>query len=106
MLIDLRSDTITRPGKEMLQAMFTANVGDDVFGDDPMVNDLQARVADYFGMEAALFFPSGTMANQVAIKTHTSPGDEIICDSTAHVYRYEGGGTAFHSGASVRLLNG
>ena len=106
MLIDLRSDTVTRPTPGMLETMFTAKVGDDVFGDDPAINQLQQLTADHFGMEAGLFFPSGTMANQVAIKTHTQPGDEIICDQTAHVYRYEGGGIAFHSGASVRLLFG
>lgn len=106
MLIDLRSDTVTRPTAAMKEAMFIAKVGDDVFGDDPAINELQNLTADYFGMEAGLFFPSGTMANQVAIKTHTQPGDEIICDQTSHVYRYEGGGIAFHSGASVRLLFG
>ncbi|MFM9944716.1 MAG: threonine aldolase family protein [Bacteroidia bacterium] len=106
MPIDLRSDTITRPTPAMIEVMFKAKVGDDVFGDDPAVNKLQQLTADYFGMEAGLFFPSGTMANQVAIKTHTQPGDEIICDQTSHVYRYEGGGIAFHSGASVRLLFG
>lgn len=106
MLIDLRSDTVTRPTAAMIEAMFSAKVGDDVFGDDPSINELQQLTADYFGMEAGLFFPSGTMANQVAIKTHTQPGDEIICDQTAHVYRYEGGGIAFNSGASVRLLFG
>jgi len=106
MIIDLRSDTVTRPTPEMLQAMMTAHVGDDVFGDDPSINNLQQKTAEFFGMEAGLFFPSGTMANQIAIKTHTLPGDEVICDQTAHVYRYEGGGIAFNSGASVRLLNG
>lgn len=106
MILDLRSDTVTRPTEAMLKAMFEARVGDDVFGDDPTVNHLQERVAAYFGMEAALFFPSGTMANQIAIKCHTQPGDEVICDYTAHVYRYEGGGIAANSGASVRLLNG
>ena len=106
MLIDLRSDTVTRPTAAMKEAMFNAKVGDDVFGDDPAINELQQLTADFFGMEAGLFFPSGTMANQVAIKTHTQPGDEIICDQTAHVYRYEGGGIAFNSGASVRLLFG
>lgn len=106
MLIDLRSDTVTRPNEAMKEAMFNVQVGDDVFGDDPTINELQQLTADYFGMEASLFFPSGTMANQVAIKTHTQPGDEIICDQTAHVYRYEGGGIAFNSGASVRLLFG
>ncbi len=106
MRIDLRSDTVTKPTKEMAEAMFMANVGDDVYGDDPAVNELQALTAAYFGMEDGLFFPSGTMANQVAIKNHTQPGDEIICDQTAHIYRYEGGGIAFNSGASVRLLYG
>jgi len=106
MLIDLRSDTVTKPSSEMLEAMMQAEVGDDVFGDDPEINRLQQDTANYFGMEAGLFFPSGTMANQVAIKTHTQPGDEVICDSTAHVYRYEGGGIATNSGASVRLLQG
>lgn len=106
MLIDLRSDTVTRPTAAMKEAMFSAKVGDDVFGDDPAINELQQLTAEYFGMESGLFFPSGTMANQVAIKTHTQPGDEIICDQTSHVYRYEGGGIAFHSGASVRLLFG
>jgi threonine aldolase len=100
MFIDLRSDTVTKPSEEMLNAMMQAKVGDDVFGDDPEINQLQQNTANYFGMEAGLFFPSGTMANQVAIKTHTQPGDEVICDSTAHVYRYEGGGIATNSGAS------
>jgi threonine aldolase len=106
MLIDLRSDTVTKPTPEMLQAMFSAKVGNDVFGDDPTVNLLQEKVASYFGMESALFFPSGTMANQIAIKTHTQPGDELICDFTSHVYRYEGGGIAANSGVSARLLQG
>jgi len=106
MIIDLRSDTVTKPSPAMIEAMFQASVGDDVFGDDPSINLLQQTTALYFGMEEGLFFPSGTMANQVAIKTHTLPGEEIICDQTAHVYRYEGGGIAFHSGCSVRLLNG
>ncbi|MBS3914817.1 MAG: aminotransferase class I/II-fold pyridoxal phosphate-dependent enzyme [Bacteroidetes bacterium] len=106
MRVDLRSDTVTKPTEGMLHAMFASKVGDDVFGDDPSVNALQQQVASLFGKEAALFFPSGTMANQVAIKTHVQPGDEIICDQTAHVYRSEGGGIAATSGASVRLLNG
>lgn len=106
MFIDLRSDTVTKPSEGMLNAMMQAKVGDDVFGDDPEINQLQQNTANYFGMEAGLFFPSGTMANQVAIKTHTQPGDEVVCDSTAHVYRYEGGGIATNSGASVRLLQG
>jgi threonine aldolase len=105
-MIDLRSDTVTKPTAAMLDALMHAKVGDDVLGDDPTVIELQGRVADYFGKEAALFFPSGTMANQVAIKTHVQPGDEVICDQTAHVYRYEGGGIAATAGASVRLLNG
>lgn len=106
MVIDFRSDTVTRPSKEMLEAMMSAKVGDDVFGDDPSVNELEKLSADMFGMEAALFCPSGTMTNQIAIKCHTQPGDEVICDFTAHIYQYEGGGIASNSGASVRLLNG
>lgn len=106
MIIDLRSDTVTKPSKEMLAAMLNARVGDDVFGDDPTVNELQHRVAEFFDVQSALFFPSGTMANQVAIKAHTMPSDEVICDFTSHVYRYEGGGIASNSGVSVRLLNG
>ena len=105
-MIDLRSDTVTRPSKEMLEAMMSAQVGDDVFGDDPTVNKLQEMAARLFGMDAALFCPSGTMANQVAIKAHTKPGDEIICDEGSHVYRYEGGGIGFNSGCSVRLIQG
>jgi len=105
-IIDLRSDTVTRPSAGMLQAMMQANVGDDVFGEDPTVNELEARLADMFGKEAGIFTPSGTMANQIAIKLHTRPGDEIICDQTAHVYLFEGGGIAFNSGCSVRLLDG
>lgn len=105
-MIDLRSDTVTRPTPGMLEAMLKAPLGDDVFGDDPTINLLQERVAKMFGKEGALFFPSGTMANQVAIKTYVQPGDEVLCDQTAHVYRYEGGGIAATSGASVRLLQG
>jgi len=90
----------------MLNAMQKARVGDDVFGEDPSVNELEARAAAMFGMEAALYSISGTMSNQVAIKAHTQPGDEVICDFTSHVYQYEGGGIAFNSGASVQLLNG
>lgn len=105
-MIDLRSDTVTRPSADMLKAMFSAKVGDDVLGDDPTVNELEKRVASLFGKEAALFFPSGTMANQVAIQSWVRPGDEVICDQTAHIYRYEGGGIAANSGASVRLLDG
>ncbi|HMU47556.1 MAG TPA: GntG family PLP-dependent aldolase [Chitinophagaceae bacterium] len=106
MLIDFRSDTVTKPSPGMLEAMANAKVGDDVFGEDPTVNQLEEIAAGMFGMEAALFCPSGTMTNQIAIKCHTQPGDEVICDENAHVYQYEGGGIAFNSGASVRLLHG
>lgn len=106
MKIDLRSDTVTRPTKGMLEAMFLAKVGDDVFQEDPTVNMLEEKAAALFGKEAGLFCPSGTMTNQIAMKVLTNPGDEIICDKTAHVYNYEGGGIAFNSGCSVRLLNG
>jgi threonine aldolase len=106
MIIDLRSDTVTRPSAGMLDAMMTAPLGDDVFGDDPTVNLLEAKVAGMFGMEAALFCASGTMANQVAIKAHTQPGDEVICHELSHIYYYEGGGIAMNSGASVCLLPG
>jgi threonine aldolase len=106
MIADLRSDTITKPGKEMLNAMMEAEVGDDVFAEDPTINKLQDKMADLFGCESALFVPSGTMANQIAIKVHTQPGDEVICDKLSHVYNYEGGGIAFNSGSSVKLLDG
>jgi len=106
MTINLLSDTVTKPTKGMLDAMFNAEVGDDVFGADPTVNKLQEKVAKLFGKEAALFFPSGTQANQVAIKLHTQPGEQIICDKWAHVYNYEGGGASFNSGVSCRLLDG
>lgn len=105
-MIDLRSDTVTKPSPEMLQAMIEAKVGDDVFGEDPTVNELQNFAADMFGMEAALYCSSGTMTNQIAIKLHTQPGDEVICDKLSHIYLYEGGGIAYNSGASVRLLEG
>ncbi|MBK9732724.1 MAG: low-specificity L-threonine aldolase [Chitinophagaceae bacterium] len=105
-MIDLRSDTVTRPTKPMLEAMMQAPVGDDVFGDDPSINALEAKAATLFGMEAALYCPSGTMTNQIAVKTHTQPGDEVIIERTNHVYYYEAGGIAFHSGCSVRLING
>lgn len=104
--IDLRSDTVTQPTPEMRQAMADAEVGDDVFGEDPTVNRLEATLVDMFGMEAGLYCSSGTMTNQIAIKSHTQPGDEVICDRLAHIYHYEGGGIAFNSGASVRLLSG
>ncbi|HEY1112065.1 MAG TPA: GntG family PLP-dependent aldolase [Chitinophagaceae bacterium] len=106
MIIDYRSDTLTKPTPQMLQAMMNAPVGDDVFGEDPSINELERLSADLFGMEAGLFCPSGTMTNQIAIKCHTQPGDEVICDTTAHIYQYEGGGIAFNSGASVKLING
>ena len=105
-MIDFRSDTVTRPTPEMLKAMFAAEVGDDVLGDDPTVIALETKTAAMFGMEAALFCASGTMANQIAIKAHTQPGDEVICHKLSHVYYYEGGGIAMNSGASVCLLEG
>ncbi len=106
MLVDFRSDTVTKPTPAMLEAMLQAPVGDDVLGDDPSVHELEEFSASLFGMEAAIFCPSGTMTNQVAIKCHTQPGDEVICDVTSHIYQYEGGGIAFNSGASVKLING
>jgi threonine aldolase len=106
MIIDFRSDTVTKPTEGMLAAMASAKVGDDVFGEDPSINELESLAANMFGMEAAIFCPSGTMTNQIGIKCHTQPGDEIICDESSHVYQYEGGGIAFNSGASVKLLNG
>ncbi|PYF73934.1 threonine aldolase family protein [Pedobacter nutrimenti] len=105
-MIDFRSDTVTRPTEGMLEAMMKAKVGDDVFGEDETVSALEHKLAEMFDMEAGLFCPSGTMTNQLAIKCFTKPMDEVICDQTAHVYRYEGGGIAYHSLASVRLLNG
>jgi threonine aldolase len=106
MIIDFRSDTVTKPGPGMLKAMSEAKVGDDVFGEDPSINELENKAAAMFGMEAAIFCPSGTMTNQIAIRCHTQPGDEVICDESAHVYQYEGGGIASNSGASVKLLHG
>lgn len=105
-MIDFRSDTFTRPTPGMLQAMLQAQVGDDVFGEDPDVNKLEAMMAAFFGKAAALYCPSGTMSNQIAIKVHTQPGDEVICSHLAHVYIYEGGGIAFNAGAQVRALEG
>jgi len=105
-MIDFRSDTVTKPSPAMLEAMMNAKVGDDVFGEDPSINELEKKAADMFGMEAALFCPSGTMTNQIAIKCHTQPGDEIICDKLSHIYQYEGGGIAFNSGCSVNLIDG
>lgn len=105
-MADFRSDTVTRPTASMLDFMMKAPVGDDVFSEDPSVNQLEEMAAKMFGMEAAIFCPSGTMTNQIAIKCHTQPGDEVICDKNSHIYQYEGGGIAFNSGASVRLLEG
>jgi len=104
--INLISDTITRPTPGMLEAMMQAEVGDDVFGADPTAQRLQEKIANLFGMESALFFPSGTMANQTAIKLHTQPGEQMICDKWAHVYNYEGGGASFNSGVSCKLVDG
>jgi threonine aldolase len=106
MIVDFRSDTVTKPTRPMLEAMNNAPVGDDVFGEDPSINGLEEYAAGLFGMEKAIFCPSGTMTNQIAIKCHTQPGDEVICDELSHVYQYEGGGIAFNSGASVKLLYG
>ena len=106
MEINLVSDTVTKPSLEMLQQMFSAEVGDDVYKQDPTINELEATVAELFGMEAALFFPSGTMANQTAIKLHTNPGEQIICDKYSHIYHYEGGGASFNSGVSCCLVDG
>lgn len=106
LLVDLRSDTVTRPTDAMKAAMHTAEVGDDVFAEDPSIRALEARCAELMGHEAALFCPSGTMTNQIAIQVHTRPGDEVVCDRLAHIYNYEGGGIARNAGASVRLLHG
>lgn len=106
MVIDLRSDTVTKPSKEMLDAMFSAQVGDDVFKEDPTVNALEERLANMFGKPKALFFPSGSMANQTAIKLHTAPSDQVICDKYAHIYNYEAGGASFNSGVSCNLIDG
>ena len=105
-MIDFRSDTVTRPTPGMLAFMQSAPVGDDVFGEDPSIISLERITAAKFGMEAGLFCPSGTMTNQLAIKTHTQAGDEVICDELSHIYQYEGGGIAFNSGCSVKLLHG
>ncbi len=105
-MINLLSDTVTKPTPGMLKAMWAAEVGDDVFREDPTVNALEAKCAALFGHEAALFCPSGTMANQIALKVHTRPLDEVICDEMSHIYQYEVGGYAFHSGIAVNLLKG
>jgi len=106
MQIDLRSDTVTKPSKGMIEAMMSAKLGDDVYAEDPSVNALEARIATMFGKPKALFFPSGTMANQTAIKLHTQPGEQLICDAYSHVYNYEGGGVSFNSGVSCKLVDG
>ena len=106
MITDLRSDTVTRPTAEMLEAMFSARVGDDVFEEDPSINALEEKGAALFGMEAGIFCPSGTMTNQIGIKVLTQPPGEVICDELSHIYQYEGGGIAFNSGLSVHLLQG
>ncbi|RSK38758.1 threonine aldolase family protein [Mangrovimonas spongiae] len=105
-MIDLRSDTVTKPTKAMLDAMMRANVGDDVYKEDETVNALENKIASMFGKSSALFFPTGTMANQAAIKLHTNPGEQVICDKYAHIYNYEGGGMSFNSGVSAKLLDG
>ena len=104
--IELRSDTFTKPTPGMLQAMMNAEVGDDVFGEDPTVNLLESKVAELFGMDNALFCPSGTMTNQIAINVHTQPGDEVICEAGSHIYFYEGGGIGRNSGCQARLIQG
>ena len=106
MTINLISDTVTKPCAKMLEFMINSKVGDDVFKEDPTVNELENMLAKMFGKESALFFPSGTMANQTAIKIHTEPGDQLICDKYAHVYNYEGGGVSFNSGVSCKLIDG
>ncbi|MEQ8627568.1 GntG family PLP-dependent aldolase [Ekhidna sp.] len=105
-MIDLRSDTITKPTPEMLEAMMAAEVGDDVFGDDPTVNALQEEITEMFGMEDALYCPSGTMTNQIGMRIHTRPQDEVICHKHSHVYLYEGGGMMYNSMLSPKLLDG
>lgn len=106
MIIDLRSDTFTKPTPAMLEAMFEAKVGDDVFREDPTVNELEATCAKLFNMDEALFCPSGTMTNQIAIKCHTTPGNEVICEKQSHIYIYEGGGIASNSSCQVKPIDG
>jgi threonine aldolase len=105
-MIDLRSDTVTKPTPEMLEFMLSAEVGDDVYKEDPTVNLLESRMAELFGMDEGLYFPTGSMANQAAIKLHTQPSEQLICHEWAHVYNYEGGGVSFNSGVSCKLLPG
>jgi threonine aldolase len=106
MIIDLRSDTVTVPSKGMMDAMMSAHVGDDVFAEDPTVSLLEKKIALMFNKESALFCPSGTMTNQIAIKCHTQPGDELLCDVNSHIYNYEGGGISSNSGVQAKLLQG
>jgi threonine aldolase len=105
-MIDLRSDTVTKPTAAMLETMMTAPVGDDVFNEDPTVLALEEKAAKLFNKEAALFCPSGTMTNQIAIKCHTVPGDELLCDVNSHIYNYEGGGISSNSGVQAKLIQG
>ena len=105
-MIDIRSDTVTKPSDEMRDVISRAEVGDDVFGEDPNVNELQLTVAELFGKESALYLPSGTMANQVSINAHTQPGNEIICESGCHLYNYESGAPALLSGVMLRTIDG
>src|SRR5438067_10334733 len=105
-MIDLRSDTVTKPTPGMLAAMMTAAVGDDVFGEDPTANELERRTAALFGKEAGLFVPSGTMANQIALRLHCRPQDEVLLESTSHIYLWEAGGAAALSGVTSRPLDG
>lgn len=105
-MIDLRSDTVTRPTQAMKSYMMDAAVGDDVFNEDPTVHELEQKIASLFGKEAALYCPSGTMTNQIAIRVNTQPQDEVICDQNAHVYKYEGGGASYNSMVSMKLLPG
>ncbi|MCH7784336.1 MAG: PLP-dependent transferase [Bacteroidetes bacterium] len=106
MIIDLRSDTVTKPTVEMMEAIMSAKTGDDVFREDPTAKRLEEKMAVLFGMDEALYFPTGSMSNQAAIKLHTQPGEQLICDSWAHIYNYEAGGAAFNSGVSCKLING
>ena len=106
MEIDLRSDTVTKPTTEMREVMMNAQIGDDVYAEDPSVNELQDYATDLFGKDTALYFPTGSMANQSAIKLHTQLGEQLICDKWAHVYNYEGGGASFNSGVSCKLIDG
>ena len=105
-MINLISDTVTKPTPEMLRAMMAAQVGDDVFGEDPTIRTLEEKAAAMFGKQAAVFCPSGTMTNQIALKVHTRPLDEVICEEGSHVYQYEVGGYAFHSGVGINLIKG